>query len=194
MPTPNAVKLNTPLPRNWERAFGYRGEREWLAAYWEPAGDEAEYDDGYSAGTANWPVYLELKKRLGDQVDLALAGTPEGRFELGSSESLATHCLLMNLVTREIYITPLDEARRMMREKSESPEIPEAPAGVSHEEFMEILHTAFDKALEEVNEAMKDSVFCQDCRGAGWLPADDGGYDMCETCQGEGWYKPSPGK
>jgi hypothetical protein len=53
-PIPEARHVGA-LPRNWEHAVGYDLDEpaRWLAAWWEPASDEAMYDDGRLSGTGN---------------------------------------------------------------------------------------------------------------------------------------------
>jgi hypothetical protein len=59
---------NSPLPRNWERAFGYKGSARYLAVYWTPCGDEAMYADGHTSGTAHWPVFQELIRQYRTEI------------------------------------------------------------------------------------------------------------------------------
>ena len=42
------LKAPFRLPDGWLRSFGYPGARRFVALFWEPAGDEACYDDGVS--------------------------------------------------------------------------------------------------------------------------------------------------
>jgi len=50
--------LPIPVPPQLETALGYEGDARFVAFYWEPAGDEAMYDDGRISGTGCWTGYL----------------------------------------------------------------------------------------------------------------------------------------
>lgn len=39
-------RLDAPVPPMISDALGYTHDAEWIAVYWESAGDEARYDDG----------------------------------------------------------------------------------------------------------------------------------------------------
>ena len=115
---PLAVALPVPgmLPRNWERAFGYRGCSRWLAVWWEPAGDEAAFDDGQLRTDGEWQFYLDLvESRLESAPATLLADDPRGRWALGSSDEPATHCLMLDLQERRIFVAPLADARLFLR-------------------------------------------------------------------------------
>lgn len=180
--TPNSVKLKASLPRNWERAFGYEGKEPFIAAYWEPGGDEAICEDAWSSFTADWAMYQWLEHQVinPQQLRLALAGTNFGRWSLGSSEIQATHCLLMSVATREIWVTPRPEAAQLMRERSQY-KPPELPADFDWTKFHEVMEAEMQKRQEWLNNA----VACPNCHLAGWLLQRDGGFDVCPTCNGK---------
>src|SRR5947208_1604600 len=46
-----------PMPM-LEKALGYTGDARFVSFYWTPGGDEADYNDGQSAGTGYWQGYL----------------------------------------------------------------------------------------------------------------------------------------
>ena len=72
--------------------LGYRFQRRLVGAYWERAGDEAAFDDGaHSLIGANHYVYGEL---IGQQPvqDWLI----EHRINLGNSDEVATHWLLID--------------------------------------------------------------------------------------------------
>jgi hypothetical protein len=59
------VKAPFRLPPGFLQAFGYGGNRRFVALYWEPSGDEATYDDGVSSVVGlcdNW-LYLDFVRR-----------------------------------------------------------------------------------------------------------------------------------
>lgn len=186
--TPNAIKLNALLPRNWERVYGYDGQQAWLSAHWEPAGDEAMCDDGLMSGTANWHFYqwLEFEVIKLDQVRLALAGTKEGQWELGSSETKATHCYLFNLETREIWIAPILEASRYMRQNLKNPPPQIEIDNVDWAKFRDNMNRRQLERMKWLNAR----VGCPACSLAGWLLQRDGGFDLCPICKGEKFILP----
>ena len=102
------MTLKTPfqLPPGFLQAFGYRGGRRFVALYWEPCGDEA-YDDGVSDACGmsdNW-LYLgfihrpEVHRWLDEQC-----------VNLGNSDEPATHWLIADAVTGDLYAAPRREA------------------------------------------------------------------------------------
>ena len=168
------------LPRNWERAFGYRGSARWLAVWWTPAGDEALFDDGEGQAAAQWTVYLDLvQNRIAIPLARALANYPRGRYALGSSDEEATHCLLLDLEHRGVYVAPIGEALRFLQAQAQ-------PA----QEALQVDLETLLQALREVARRSPDlspRVLCPRCGGVGWIRALDGGYDECDMCHGEGW-------
>ena len=50
--------LKVPVPPNLEEALGYDGKARYVAFYWEPAGDEAMFDDGRISTEADWRALL----------------------------------------------------------------------------------------------------------------------------------------
>ena len=107
-PIPTAQYVGQ-LPRHWELAFGYRIEppARWIAAYWTPASDEAMCDDGKTSFDANWAIYQDLVDRW-----LRLP-RPVSR-TLGNSDEYATHCLLIDLRDRHVFVAPLSDAERFL--------------------------------------------------------------------------------
>jgi len=172
------------LPRNWERAFGYEGDARWLAVWWSPAGDEAVYDDGLFYADGNWVFYSDLvDHRLG--LALAEAGVP--RHALGSSDGEATHCLLLDLQERAVYVAPIGQARAFLREWAVEAIVEEIPRT---EEELEDLRQQLEEAIRRFEEEMAQTTFvvCRNCH-FGWLVTEDG-YDPCPECKGE-WLIPS---
>jgi hypothetical protein len=85
------------LPEKFEAALGYHRGRKWVAFYWEPCGDESEFDDGICCGTGNWMGFLEFVRH--PKVSPWLKG-----HNLGSSDQTATDALLCDLESRDIFI------------------------------------------------------------------------------------------
>jgi hypothetical protein len=179
-PIPPEATYIGSLPRNWEQAFGYDGQARWLAVYWQPVGDEAVCDDGRVAGDGAWWIFSDL-------VDHALVGPliqvlPRslGLAALGSSDAEATHCLLLDLQERQVYVSPIDLGLRFVHNQW-PPERPLSP---------DELDALFQALADLASEAPQETTFriCQSCFH-GWLKADDGGYDPCPQCGGR-WLIP----
>jgi hypothetical protein len=98
------------LPRSFERALGYPGGSRWVAFYWEPCGDEAMYDDGLCSGDGNWWGF----RRFIEHPSVApwLTGC-----DLGSSDSEASHYLLCDLDSRDVFIGEKGEVRSFLLEE-----------------------------------------------------------------------------
>ena len=182
-PIPSAAYV-APLPKNWEKAFGYEGEARWLAVWWTPAGDEAMYDDGLISGDGYWVFYLDLvDQRIAIPLAHALASHPRGRYALGSSDEEATHCLLLDLEQRRVFVAPLEDALKFVRAQRQE-EISQMPA-LSPEEWMRLLEVAAQEVQMNVPTAF--SVCTGGCM-YGWVP-DAKGYEPCPVCGGR-WLIP----
>jgi len=175
---PFVIVPNSPLPRNWERVFGYKGSARYLAVYWTPCGDEAMYADGQVSGTAHWPVYQELIRQYRAAITEAMLASrmcPPGEAwnavcQLGSSDHEASHCLLLDLTERTISIADIEAGIKfVLRQHPPAPPI----------KFTEEMLT---QALAEARAVTAARFFrpfqlCA-CLG-GWVAASDGGYDPC---------------
>ena len=94
------------LPPGFLQAFGYREGRRFVALYWEPCGDEA-YDDGVSDACGmsdNW-LYLDFIHR--PEVHRWL---DEQGLNLGNSDEPATHWLIADAMTGDLFTAPRREA------------------------------------------------------------------------------------
>jgi hypothetical protein len=185
-PIPEATYVG-PLPRNWEKAYGYRREdpRRWLIAYWQPAGDEARMDDGEMGCDGNWSYFLHLvDSSLRLEIAAALAAYQRGRYALGSSDNQPTHCLLMDLEERHVYVAPIAAAERFLIEQvaagSNAATLPPLTEG-EWREFLAQLQAEADATQRE--RATMAQVFCHACLH-GYVEAEDG-YDPCPRCEGE---------
>jgi hypothetical protein len=106
------LKAPFRLPPGFLAAFGYPGGRRLVALFWEPCGDEACYDDGqsYACGSSdNW-LYLRFIRQ--PQITAWLGGQD---IHLGSSDETATHWLIADAVTGDLYAAPSTEARAIVR-------------------------------------------------------------------------------
>jgi hypothetical protein len=85
-----------------------------VALYWEPSGDEACYDEGvsYACGTSdNW-LYLDFTRR--PEVRRWL---DERGLDLGNSDEPATHWLIADALTGDLYAAPRREALAIVRQQ-----------------------------------------------------------------------------
>jgi hypothetical protein len=183
---PEAIGVGT-LPRNWERAFGYDGDAPFLAVWWEPAGDEARYCDGFVSADGHWPVYLDLVDRqLALSIAQALAHNPRGRWALGSSDESASHCLLLDLVQRTVHTAPLGETMRFL--KDQVPPLP--PVTLTSEEVAELMERFREEMFRELTWTPRSYRTCSNGCNMGWFVGADGGYDPCPECGGK-WLIPA---
>jgi hypothetical protein len=85
------IQLPVKLPSTFEDALGYpykdNLKARWVAFYWEPCGDESEYNDGLRSGTGNPWGFLAFVQH--PRVSPWLIG-----YDLGSSDSEPQHWLL----------------------------------------------------------------------------------------------------
>jgi hypothetical protein len=173
---------NSTIPRNWERAFGYKGAARWLAAYWTPCGDEAMYDDGQVAATANWRAFQELTSRHRAAITNALVESgacPKddawaALYYFGSSDSEASHCMLLDLAERKVYFDEIGPGLQYVT--SQHPPAPNTePIEITSEM---LLVQALMSARASTAEQFRGNFRLCSC-GNGWVRASDGGYDRC---------------
>jgi len=108
------IKAPFQLPAGFLQAFGYQGGGRFVALFWEPCGDEACYDDGvsYACGMSDW-LYLrfirwpEVRRWLDEQ-----------GLNLGNSDEPATHLLIADAVTGDLYAAPRREALEIVRRQA----------------------------------------------------------------------------
>jgi hypothetical protein len=105
------VKAPFRLPPGFLAAFGYPGGRRLVALYWEPCGDEACYDDGISSacGMSNNWLYLDFIHRPEVWEWLDAHG-----INLGNSDQPASHWLVVDSTTGEVYAAPRREAHAIV--------------------------------------------------------------------------------
>jgi hypothetical protein len=100
------------LPPGFLPAFGYAGGRRQVALFWEPSGDEACFDDGvsYACGMCdNW-LYLDFihQPQVREWLDA-------NSLNLGNSDEPATHWLIADTETGDLFAAPEREARAILR-------------------------------------------------------------------------------
>jgi hypothetical protein len=108
------IKAPFHLPPGFLLAFGYRGDRRFVALYWEPCGDESSYDDGisYAVGMSdNW-LYLDFIH----QPDVRRWLDEQG-LHLGNSDEPAEHWLVADALTGNLYAAPRREASQVVRQQ-----------------------------------------------------------------------------
>jgi hypothetical protein len=106
------LKAPVRLPPGFLAAFGYPGGRRLVALFWEPAGDEACYDDGQSSACGlcdNW-LYLDFTRQPPVRDWLDRQG-----INLGNSDEPATHWLIADAETGDLFAAPEREARAIVR-------------------------------------------------------------------------------
>lgn len=119
-----------PDPERWLAEYGYGGRCRYLGIWWECAGDEAAWSDGYSSmAGAWWPPLLALSEQIGGQVAAAAPGDPRGQFVIGSSDEPGTHWLLLDRQTGEIRLGEQGPAREFLMRSNRVEDAP-IPAGL----------------------------------------------------------------
>lgn len=104
------LTLPVPVPPMLEEVVDYDGQARRVAIYWEPAGDEAMYDDGRSAGTGAWDGYLCYTRH-------PLVAAHLEPYNLGSSDAPAEHWLILDRTARTLAVAQVAEARRFLRDQ-----------------------------------------------------------------------------
>ena len=102
--------LPAPVPPTLAKAIGYTGDARYVAFNWTPYGDEAEYFDGRRSATGNWQAFLAYIQHP------AVSPLLEG-YDMGSSKSEATHCLILDMEKIELLIGPVKEAHVFLTEQ-----------------------------------------------------------------------------
>lgn len=100
-------QIPVKLPWSFEDALGYPRGFRWVAFFWEPCGDEAMFDDGYCSTGGNWWGFLQFTRH--PSVRPWLDG-----YNLGSSEDEATHWLLCDLESRDVFVGEKAEVKAFL--------------------------------------------------------------------------------
>ena len=101
------MQIPIRLPESFEDALGYPRGFRWVAFFWEPCGDEAMFDDGYCSAEGNWWGFLAFIRH--PSVKPWLAGC-----DLGTSEDEATHWLLCDLESRDVFVGERAEVKAFL--------------------------------------------------------------------------------
>jgi hypothetical protein len=102
--------IKAPVPPMLAKAIGYKGEARFVSFQWTPYGDEVDYSDGRISATGNWQAFVSYVQHP------AVSPSLEG-YDLGSSDSEATHALILDRENLAIYIAPVKEAKAFLREQ-----------------------------------------------------------------------------
>ncbi len=91
------------------------GPQRYVALWWESAGDELAWSDGAHSGAGqldhwSWLDYMRRGAIYGWLV--------EYQVNLGSSDTVATHALVIDSRTLDAYVVTIALARRIAREQS----------------------------------------------------------------------------
>lgn len=96
-------------PAEFWPAMEYEGEARFVAIFWEPGGDEACWADGREMVVgAGWGAYLALLDANFDW------GHPAYTM-LGSSETRATHWLVIDRMTEWAWLVPVEDAEAVLQ-------------------------------------------------------------------------------
>jgi hypothetical protein len=103
------IKAPFLIPYDFLREFCYPGPRRFIAFYWTPLGDDACFDDGQSSacGLSDNLLLLTFLRRKD-----VWAWRAEHELNFGNSDEEATHWLVVDKDTNEVYAAPKAEARQ----------------------------------------------------------------------------------
>lgn len=127
--------LDLTLPPELALAFGYRGDARFVGFRWSPLGDQLAYSDGVSSGTGEGWAFLAFKRHR----HIAPLLEP---FALGSSETDATHWLLIDRKASRAAVVPAVEARHFL--VGQHP-----PEPILTHEQRETIRAEMDRLLQE---------------------------------------------
>lgn len=128
---PELAPLSIPVPPHLAETFGYPGKARFVGFYWEPTGDEVEYDDGRFSGTGDGWAFLTFRRHP------AVAGHLDA-YNLGYSDLEASHALVLDRQQSQMYVAAVEAARAFLR--SQHPPFPALPP----------------QAVEQFAESIKD--------------------------------------
>src|SRR5262245_12456230 len=112
-PTPTLKLLSRPVPPMIEEALGYHGPSRWVAYYWTPAGDELVYDDGTVSADGSWFAWLTFLHH-------PRIAPAQQSYHLGSSDTDATHWLLLDRDARALSIGTAAAVKHFLRQATMS--------------------------------------------------------------------------
>jgi hypothetical protein len=108
---PTVIPFPFALPADFLRRLGYDHGRRLVGVYWQPAGDEAVFDDGVISLTGADPwTYLELVRRPPVADWLA-----EHDISFGGCDEPATHRFPVDGMTPAGHVSPAAATRDTLR-------------------------------------------------------------------------------
>lgn len=110
---PTLIQFPFALPERFLERVGYHGNHNFIALWWEPAGDELTVSDGRTT----WSGYLDLMRQ--PQV---FAWRTEHMVNLGGSEEPATHWLIVDRQQNRGYVVEARQAKRIVQNQRLEPE------------------------------------------------------------------------
>jgi hypothetical protein len=131
----NLTALNVPVPPMLAKAMGYTGQARFVSFHWTPYGDETDYSDGRVQATGNWQAFLAF-------IHHPAVSTHLKHYGLGSSDSEATHALILDQEQQALFVAPVREAEKFLSEQWPK----EPPIRMSQEEYSALVM----KALKNV--------------------------------------------
>jgi len=138
-------QIPVKLPWSFEDALGYPRAFRWVAFFWEPCGDEAIFDDGYCSTDGNPWGFLQFI--LHPNVKPLLSDC-----HLGSSDSEATHWLLCDLESRDVFVGEKAEVKAFLVNEVKK-YVPEGRLPVNSR--VEISPEEMDELLTKIREQMQ---------------------------------------
>lgn len=139
-----ARQIPIKLPESFEEALGYPRGFRWVAFFWEPCGDEAMYDDGFCSADGNWWGFLQFTRHPRVKPWLS-------PYDLGSSEDEATHWLLCDLESRDVYVGERAEVKAFLANKVKK----YLPEGTKVESRVEISPEEIGELLDKIREELQ---------------------------------------
>ncbi len=130
--------------------------------------------DGQVSGAGNWAYYVDLEMYLGQKLDIALAGTPRGRYELGCAKIEATYWLLLDMKERDIYVAPFKKVARFLEWQ---PGLQKAQRFVVKNQATRL------KIAQKTDDIVSPCKLCV----CGWTGDMRQGFEVCPACQGKGF-------
>ena len=111
---PEVTPLPFALPPMFAEQLGYRGDRRFVAAYWESAGDEVTVrDDAFLAcGLGDWFPWTQFFHQPG-----VSSWKMRNNINLGSSDESATHWLIVDRVTERGFVAPAEDAYERIQQQ-----------------------------------------------------------------------------
>jgi hypothetical protein len=141
--TASIASLACPVPPMLEHVLGYSGHMRFVAFYWEPLGDELAWTDGPSsligASSGGWQAFTQHP----------LVRSYLQNYNFGSSDSEATHWLLLDRELRNFTVATVPTVQHFLTQQQPASEpifVPEVTATLD----LTLPFTLDDFAFEEV--------------------------------------------